>query len=82
MVNVDADGELGMFNNKREWMLDPGVFQEVAYILGRSTIDMFASRLNTQCEMFVSWRPDTHAYVIDAFTLDWTHDLLYCFSPF
>ena len=34
-------------------------------------IDLFASRVNTQFQKYVSYRPDPNAFAVDAFTLNW-----------
>ena len=43
---------------------------------------MFASRLNAKIKKYVSFHPDHEAHAIDAFTLDWSQELLYMFPPF
>ena len=43
---------------------------------------MFASRLNAKLKKYVSFYPHHLAYAIDAFTLDWSRELLYMFPPF
>ena len=45
-------------------------------------IDLFASRINKQVEQYVSYRPDSHAAAVDAFTLTWTKLTFYAFPPF
>ena len=80
--NVVADRESRVFNDQTEWQLDPGVFKELVNILGKPQVDMFASRLNAQCERYVTWRPDPAAIAVDAFTVDWSQELIYCFPPF
>ena len=37
---------------------------------GRHTVDLFATRLNTQLARFVSWRPDPEAEAVDPGTVD------------
>ena len=46
------------------------------------TIDLFASRINTQLAQFISYRPDPDALHINAFTVDWHDYNFYCFPPF
>jgi hypothetical protein len=45
-------------------------------------VDLFASRLNTQVERFVSWTPEPGAWGVDAFSLHWDGLLFYAFPPF
>ena len=44
--------------------------------------DLFASRLNTQLDSFVSWFPEPSAYSYNAFSLSWHEFLPYIFAPF
>ena len=39
---------------------------------GPLDMDLFASRLSTQCPHYFSWRPDPYALATDAFLQDWT----------
>lgn len=81
--NVQADTESRVFNDQTEWMLDPEVYQELVQTFdGEPKVDLFATRINTQCEQYVTWRPDPHAVAIDALTWNWPHELMYCFPPF
>ena len=41
-----------------------------------------ASRLNKQCDLYVSWKPDPDAFFIDAFTESWKNIKFYAFPPF
>ena len=50
--------------------------------LGTCNVDLFATRLNTQLEKFVSWRPDPEAIGSDALQLTWTGWTGYAFPPF
>ena len=45
-------------------------------------IDLFASRLNHQCPVYVACRPDPEAMSINAFTLSWSGIQFYAFPPF
>ena len=46
------------------------------------TIDLFASRINTQLKRFYAFRPDPEAEAIDAFSLDWAGLDFYAIPPF
>lgn len=49
---------------------------------GRTEIDLLATGANNKCEKHCSWRRDPNAFVIDAFTIDWSEWFFYAFSPF
>jgi hypothetical protein len=80
--NVIADFESRKVNDRTEWMLDPIVFNLINNIWGPLTIDVFASRTNTQLHRYISWKPDPYALYIDAFTVSWNNELFYAFPPF
>lgn len=80
--NVDADRESRRTNIDTEWELSQVAFRKITDTYGFPEIDLFASRLNAKCFLYVSWKRDPDAYNIDAFTLNWTHYFFYCFPPF
>ena len=45
-------------------------------------IDLFASRLNFQTKVYVSWSPDPGAWAVDAFLFCWKDFKPYIFLPF
>ncbi len=46
-------------------------------------VDLFASRINNQVDIYVSWKSDPHALFIDAFTVTWAgFTNSYAFPPF
>ena len=65
--SVLADWESRHHDNS-DWQLLPSVFEAVHHLLGLFTIDLFASRTNTQLPIYCSWRPDPQARVVDAFS--------------
>ena len=67
--NVTADKKSIEFNDQTEWLLCSSVFKDLTHILGNPRIDLFASRLKTQCNLYVSWRPDQGSLYVDAFHL-------------
>ena len=77
-----------MFESRRnqresEWMLNPTILKDAIRKLDlQPEIDLFASRINAQFPKYASFRPDPHAFAIDAFTLQWTDLKLYAFPPF
>ena len=45
-------------------------------------IDLFALRLNTKIDCFVSWHPEPGAMAVDAFSISWANLKCYAFPPF
>lgn len=80
--NTEADALSRKFNDNIEWMLDKSVFEHIVQSYGPLDIDLFASRLNTQLPIYISWMPDPGAYAVDAFTVDWGNFRIYAFPPF
>ena len=62
------------------------VFKRVAKSLsdhfGKPKIDLFASRLNTKCIKYASYKPDPDSYHVNAFSLCWLNLNSYIFPPF
>lgn len=77
-----ADKDSREFNENIEWMLNREVFENICSILGKPTVDLFATRLNTQLNRFISWSPDPDAEKINAFSFAWNIDYYYLFPPF
>lgn len=69
--NYEADRESRKINI--EWELSQSAYSMIVHWFGEPDIDLFASKINSKCEKFVSWKCDPEAYQIDAFTLDWTN---------
>ena len=66
-----------------EWKLDPEVFRLILRKLNfKPEVDLFATRLNTQLDKYVSYHPDPGAYLTDAFSFSWHHIKFYSFPPF
>ena len=80
--NTEADIESRQFNDRTEWMLDPEMYASITMRLGNPTTDLFASRLNKQCPVYASWRPDPDAMFVDAFSANWHNVYFYAFPPF
>lgn len=82
-LNTEADRASRVFNDRTEWTLNPSIFKNLANQFSvQPTIDLFASRLNYQIKPYISWKPDPEAFVVDAFTLDWSTHVFYAFPPF
>lgn len=80
--NVQADQLLRQFSDSKEWMLKPDIFSRICHHFFLPDIDLFASRLNTQLDKFVSWTFDPDAAENHAFTLRWFQFCPYIFPPF
>lgn len=78
--NVEADIESRKVNI--EWELAHNAYSEIVSQFGHPEIDLFASRINSKCNRFVSWKRDPEAVAIDAFTLNWKTYFFYAFPPF
>ena len=61
--------------------LDPRLFRLADRKWGPHTVDLFATRLNTQLARFVSWRPDPEAAAVDAFQFPLSGENPWCFPP-
>ena len=68
-------------NPNTEWMLDGDCFRELCEKFGEPHIDLFASRINHQLPIYMSFHPDAQAHAIDAFAHSW-ESYVYIFPPF
>ena len=80
--NVRADWESRHVRDSSDWMLQRSIFLQLESRLGPFSIDLFASRTNTQLPVYCSWRPDPAALTVDAFSLPWRNHHAYMFPPF
>ena len=64
-----------------EWTLHPAIVEQVWHRFGRATVDLFASKENTQCPLFFSIRDPDSPLGVDALTRVWPSVLLYAFPP-
>ena len=66
-----------------KWSLTDDAFVKIKKDLTLPSIDLFASRSNKKCIRFYSWKRDTEAIAVDAFTQDWsTEPCFYACPPF
>ncbi len=72
-LNQVADSESRTMLDRSDWKLDSRVFQQIHQLWGPMEVDLFASRLTTQCPVFFSWQPDPYAAATDAFLQVWTY---------
>lgn len=82
--NVVADWESRNFSKQdMEWMLDPNILKSsLSDLQFKPDIDLFASRLNNQFDVYCSFKPDPGAAHVDAFSISWSNLDFYCFPPF
>lgn len=80
--NVEADRASRVKNLDTEWMLQPKVFQLLCQAFFTPAADLFATRLNAQLPIYVSWKPDPSATHTNAFTMSWADREFYAFPPF
>jgi len=82
--NIIADYESRVESDDSDWKLNVYKFNEICTLFNFSPkIDLFATYLTTQCNIFCSWLPDPSASYIDAFTLNWSEiSGIYAFPPF
>ena len=81
--NTEADFESWKRELRAEWKLNESVFHFIRSELGFSpTIDLFATRINTQLRTFVSYRPGPNCVAINTFLINWEKEKFYAFPPF
>ena len=80
--NLVADYFSRNFKDHLEWELNPTLFNELTFLWGIPTVDLFASRRNKKCDRYVSWRPEPEAWRYDAFTFKWSNEYFFIFPPF
>lgn len=81
--NIEADFESRKIRDDTEWMLNSNIFDALCKRLFFPSVDLFASRINTQLKNYVSWNPDPGSLAFDAFTINWQQfSTIYAFPPF
>lgn len=80
-VNIEADFESRRKESSSELELSQKAFRKIANTFGNPDINLFASRVNTKCKKFVSWKGDPDSFAIDAFTINWNKYFFYAFPP-
>lgn len=81
-LNTSADNKSQNFSDKHEWSLSKEYFQEILSVYPELNIDLFASRLNNQLDVYCSWKPDPGCTYVDAFSIDWSNFNFFAFPPF
>ena len=82
MLNTEADSFSRNFSEAIEWKLSTHLFQQISSVFGNPTLDLFASRINHQIDRYISWKPESKALAIDAFSIKWNTEFYYIFPPF
>lgn len=80
--NEIADSESRRIHPDIEWELKNSTFRTITDKFGVPEIDLFSSRINKKCDLYVSWKRDPDAFTTDAFTLNWAPYFFYAFPPF
>ena len=82
-LNIEADQEWKKSELRTEWKLHESIFGYIQkYLDSYPSVDLFASRINAQLLLFLAYRPDPKAEVINAFCVSWHNLPFYCFSLF
>ena len=82
IMNIEADAESRSSEIRSEWKLNESYIQSILNHLKISpSVDLLASRINTQLTRFFSYRPDPNAEVIKTSTVNWRTIDFCCFSP-
>ena len=80
--NKIADFKSRHSNENTEWSLSPVLFARLSQVFYIPWVDLFASMLNRQVDLFVSWKPEPEAWAVDAFSISWRDIKFYAFPPF
>ena len=80
--NIEADKFSKKSDNNTEWQLNPKIFIQFTNKIGCPEIDLFATRINTQLQNYVSWSCEPEAKAVDAFLTDLGKQFSYIFPPF
>ena len=76
-LNIRADK-----TSSNKWILNKPIFQKVIQALGPMYVDLLASRLCHQIPKYISRQSDPHAWMVDAFQINWSYLKAYAFPPF
>ena len=79
--NSIADFQSRNFSDSNDYYLYQSSFSHLISLLPfRPTIDLFATRVSTKLNKYVSWKYDPYAVKINAFSFTWTENS-YLFPP-
>ena len=64
----------------QDWHLRPNIARRIFLRHGLPQIDLFATKLSSQCPLYMTWdAADTEAVATDALRQPWTYNLVYAF---
>ena len=69
------------FDGHLEWTLHEDIFRRSTHRFYRSSVDLFASRINNQLSQYVSRYPDPGALMTDAFLCNWSQWRSWIYPP-
>ena len=80
MMQLQNHGEK---QTELEWILNQKIFTKIiSKFKLQPKVDLFASKLNTQLPVFVSYHPDPEVMDINTFSIPWRDRPFYAFPPF
>ena len=81
-LNVTADWESCIFQDKRDWKLSLEVFAKICQKLGSPSIDLFASRMSHQLSVYMARKTDPGSQATNDMYQPWAKMFPYAFPPF
>ena len=78
--NTTADLRSCLFYDNKKWSLNERVSKSLFDQFGKAEVDLFASRLNSKCCKYASYKPDPDAYHVNASSLCWLNLNSYTFG--
>ena len=79
--NVEADAASRAGPSPHEWRLNPTIFRALERMVGKFTVDLFATRMNAQLPRYFSWHWDPKAEALDALLQPWDTERAYANPP-
>ena len=67
MTTLKPNENSRKFQDPTQWQLNPKIYRAVCDTFGTPEVDLFASWINRQTKKYVSWKPETKAFAVDAF---------------
>lgn len=81
--NAVADFESRSLAVETEYSLNKRYFSKIVRQFGEPNIDLFASKINKKCDIYISWLKDPDSMSTDAFTIRWEKKwYFFAFPPF
>ena len=79
-INIEVDKQSRVLEDATEWKLNPALFHKIVEKFGKPDIDLFATRISSQLERYVSWHPEPETMAINAISLTWSNNYLDMFK--